>query len=60
VAVDAEHVVVGAGVEGRELVHLHVDDALHVAALEGVARDLLRERWQLHTLVEYHELLLRL
>lgn len=47
-------------VEGRELVHLDVDDALHVAALECIPRDLLRERGQLHALIEYHELFLRL
>lgn len=53
----ARHV---SSVEGRKLIHLDIDDALHVAALECVSSDLLREGGQLHTLIEYHELLLRL
>ena len=36
------------GCDRRKLVHLHVNDPLHIASFECVPRNLLRECWQLH------------
>lgn len=60
VGVDSEHVVVELVVAGSELIHLDVNDALHVAALKSVASDFLRECRQLYRLIKDHEFLLRL
>lgn len=43
-----------------ELIHFDINNALHVTSLECIPRYLFRECRQLHRLIKYHELFLRL
>lgn len=46
-------------VHGAELVHFHIDYALHVASLKRIPGYLLGERRKLNRFIEYHEVFLR-
>ena len=49
-----------SSVHGAELVHFHIDYALHVASLKCIPGYLLGECRKLNRLIEYHEVFLRL
>ena len=58
-AVILEQILVSS-VHGAELVHFHIDYALHVASLKRIPGYLLGECRKLNRLIEYHKVFLRL